>query len=73
MVRWHARKPLRLGPYFRRYSATVRKDGARGGFTSHGFRFPLGPLGVLTWNLTHRRWTWDNPGPGSFTWGGRRR
>lgn len=72
-MRWHARKPFRFGPYFRRYSATVGRGGSRGGFTSHGFRFRLGPLGSLTYNLTHRRWTWDHPGPGSFSGGGRRR
>lgn len=72
-MRFSARKPLRIGPYFRHYSVSVSHDGADSGFTSHGFRFNLGWLGRFTYNLTHRRWTWDNPGPGSVTGGGRRR
>ena len=69
-VRWHARKPLRIGPYFRNYSATVDAAGARARFTSHGFRFPT-PLGPLTINLTNRTWTLDHRGRGavSGSWG----
>lgn len=70
---YRARKPLTIGPswahYFRRYSASVSAAGARGGFTSHGFRVRVPLVGPLTINLTNRTWTWDNPGPGSVSGG----
>lgn len=75
-MRYRAREMFRLprrGPhyYFRRYSAAINRDGARGGFTSHGFRVHVPVLGPVTINLTHRTYTWDNPGPGavSGSWG----
>lgn len=68
-ARFRARKPFRLGPYFRHYSVSSAA-GMRPRCTSHGFRFRLGPAGTLTYNITHRRWTWDNPGPGSIQFGG---
>lgn len=55
---YRARKAFKMGPsgahYFRRYSATANADGARGGFTSHGFRVRVPILGPLTINLTKR-------------------
>lgn len=68
MVKFRARKVFRFGPYFRRYSASAGRGGTRGGFTSHGIK-----IGRLTYNFTTRRWSFDTPGPGSFSGGGRRR
>lgn len=65
---YRVREVWRLGPYFRRYSGSADAGGVRGGFTSHGFRFRIPILGPLTYNITTRTWTWDNPGPGSVTW-----
>lgn len=61
-ARYHARKPLRIGPYFRHFSTTVTANGGRAGWTSQGFKF-----GQLTANTTTGRYTWDNPGPGSVS------
>lgn len=72
-MKFSARKPLRIGPYFRHFSTAIDKDGVRGRMSSHGFRFGLGWLGRFTYNITHRRWTWDSPGPGSVSGTRRRR
>lgn len=72
MARFRARKTWRLGPYFRNYSASAGEGRARMGFTSHGFRLRIPLVGKVTHNLTTKRTTWDSPGPGSWTFGGRR-
>lgn len=61
-----ARKTLRVGPYFRHHAATIDRDGARGGWTSQGFRFRWRG-GPITANTTTGRYTWDSPGPGSVS------
>ena len=75
------RKQLKFGPmkahYFRNYALKISRDGAEGGFKSHGFKFGSRSwrlLGSLTINLTNRTWTWDRPGPGAThgSWGARR-
>lgn len=70
-MRWGTRK--RIGrTYYRNYTATVDERGPRARFTSHGIRIPLGPLGSFTKNLTTGRWSWDHPGPGAISGGGKR-
>lgn len=59
-MRFRARKTFRFGPLF--FSFTQR------GFSSWGIR-----LWRYTWNAKTRRSTFDSPGPGSVTWGGRKR
>jgi hypothetical protein len=61
-MRWGMRGVRRVGPYFIRYSASVRDRGrgASAGWTSQGFK-----LGRLTVNTTTGRWSYDTPGPGS--------
>jgi hypothetical protein len=67
------RKQFRLGPYFRNYALKVSRDGAEGGFKSHGIKVGSrrSRLGSFTVNLTNRTWTWDRPGPGAThgSWG----
>lgn len=67
MAKYRARKTWRFGPYFRTYSASAGNGSSRAGFTSHGFRVRIPIVGPVTYNITHRRWTWDNPGPGSIS------
>lgn len=75
-ARFRARKRLNFGPpwlrYFRNYSMSASRDGARGGFTSHGIRIRIPLAGPFTRNFTTQTTTWDSPGPGGFTFGGRR-
>lgn len=59
MPRFNLRKTFRLGPLFWRFS--------KNGFTSWGFK-----IGSLTRNVTRGTTTYDTPGPGSWTWGGRK-
>lgn len=59
-TRWGARKVWRLGPYFRRYSASVTATGSKAGWTSQGVA-----AGRATANFTTGRWTYDTVGPGS--------
>lgn len=54
----HGRK--RVGPLFVNYS--------KRGLTSWGFK-----VGPFTWNAKTHQSTFDTPGPGSVSWGGRRR
>lgn len=72
------RKTFRVGPrkayYYRNYAIKVSRDGAKGGFKSHGFKVGSRTwrlLGSLTVNLTNKTWTWDRPGPGAThgSWG----
>jgi hypothetical protein len=66
-MRYRARGLYRMGPYFRRFSASAgkrrsqRRGGPpRAGWTSQGFMF-----GNLTVNTTSRTYTYDTPGPGA--------
>lgn len=75
-ARFRARKRWQVGPswlhYFRNYAVSLTRGQSRGGFTSHGIRIRLPLLGPVTRNLTTGVTTWDSPGPGSISWGGRR-
>lgn len=53
------RKALKLGP--------VRLNFTQRGLSSISLR-----VGPYTWNSRARRHTVNTPGPGSFTWGGKR-
>lgn len=67
---WGARKPLRVGRYFRNYSVSAKRGrGVKAGWRSQGFKFGRRNhgLGPVTVNLTGGKWSWDHPGPGSFT------
>lgn len=64
-MRYRARKTLRIGPFFQRFavSADTKTGKAKAGPTSNGISIKT-PFGRVTYNLTRRQWTWDNPGPG---------
>lgn len=67
---WRARKPLRIGPYFRNYSASAKRGrGVKVGWASQGFTLgnPNRWYGRVTVNLTRGKWSWNHPGPGGFT------
>ena len=71
---WGGRKrfTLHLGPFslYQNLSARVSRDGLRGGPTSYGWRLWT-PLGPLSHNVTHGRWSWDTWGWGALRWEGR--
>lgn len=60
MIRFRARKTVRIGP--------VRLHFTERGFSSWGLQ-----VGRWTWNARTRRHTLDTPGPGSVQTRGRRR
>jgi hypothetical protein len=58
-MRFNFRKRVRFGPLF--FNFTKR------GFTGWGIK-----LWRFTWSARTRRSTFDTPGPGSVSWGGKR-
>lgn len=60
MVRFRARKTVRVGPLFWSFTQS--------GFASWGVKVWRG-----TYNVTRRTWSIDTPGPGGISGGGRRR
>lgn len=60
VMRFGARKSFRLGP--------VRWNWTHRGPSSLAIR-----IWRFTYNLTTRRWTFNSPGPGAFSGGGRRK
>lgn len=60
MIRFRARKTIRLGP--------LRLNFSQAGFTSWAIR-----IGPWTWNARTRRHSVDTPGIGGVSWGRRRR
>lgn len=59
-LRFRARKQINLGP--------VRLH-----FTQHGYTGYSLHVGPWTWSARTGRHSLNTPGPGGFTWGGRRR
>lgn len=60
MMRFRMRKTISLGP--------LRLNFSQRGFTSWGLR-----IWRWGWNARTNRQSFDTPGPGGVTWGGRRR
>lgn len=59
-MRFRMRKSITLGPIRWRFSER--------GYTGWGLR-----IGRWSWSARTRRHSFDTPGPGGVTWGGRRR
>lgn len=63
-MKFRMRNRIPLGPFYIHFS--------QGRFTSWGIRVRLGPLGAFTKNATTGKWSWNSPGPGAFSGGGRK-